>query len=207
MRMVYRFWGVSALLLVLGVSLATAQPQELPLGSILPMQDHAVQHVDGTQTTLDALTGTAGTVFLFWSNQCPWVDKNEERVRALHDQFAGQGIHFVLVNANDPNAFPKEAAAAGQAKNYPMAYVVDAGSQFAREMGAFRTPHAFAFDANKTLVYTGAIDDSPGDPNNVQKTYLEGVVGILAQGGAIGGEADYPPSTKAFGCRIKFQMP
>ena len=82
-----------------------------------------------------------------------------------------------------------------------------AGSQFARELGAFRTPHAFAFDANKTLVYTGAIDDSPGDPANVQKTYLERLAGALAQGGAIGDEADYPPSTKAFGCRIKFQMP
>ena len=43
MRIVNRFWGVSALLLVLGVSLATAQPQELPLGSSLPMQDHT-QH-------------------------------------------------------------------------------------------------------------------------------------------------------------------
>ena len=205
MRNVYRFWGVSALLLVLGISQATAQPQELPLGSSLPMQDHPVQHVDGTQTTIGALTGTAGTVFLFWSNQCLWVDKYEERVQALHDQFAGQGIHFVLVNANDPNAFPKEAAAAGLAKNYPMAYVVDAGSQFAREVGAFRTPHAFAFDAHKMLVYTGAIDDSPSDPTDVEKTYLEGLVGILAQGGVIGD--DYPPSTKAYGCRIKFQMP
>ncbi len=166
------------------------------------MQDHSVQLVDGTQTTIGALTGTAGTVFLFWSNQCPWVDKYEERVLALHDQFAGQGIHFVLVNANDPNAFPQEAAAVGQAKNYPMPYVMDAGSQFAQALGAYRTPHVFAFDSTKTLVYTGAIDDSPGDPDNVQKTYLKDGAETLAQGGAID-----PPSTKAFGCRIKFQTP
>ncbi len=205
MRIVYRFFSVNALLLVLSVSLATAQPQELPLGSTLPMQDHTVQLVDGTPTTLGALTGSAGTIFLFWSNQCPWVDKYEERVLALHGQFGGQGVNFVLVNANDPNAFPQEAAAVGQAKNYPMPYVMDAGSQFAQALGAYRTPHVFAFDSTKTLVYTGAIDDSPADPGNVQKTYLERVAGILAQGGAIGD--DYPPSTKAFGCRIKFQTP
>ena len=202
MRMVYRFFSVNALLLVLSVSVATAQPQELPPGSPLPMQDHSVQLVDGTQTTIGALTGSAGTVFLFWSNQCPWVDKYEERVLALHGQFGGQGVNFVLVNANDPNAFPQEAAAVGQAKNYPMPYVMDAGSQFAQGLGAFRTPHVFAFDSTKTLVYSGAIDDSPGDPGNVQKKYLERQAGTLAAGGTLD-----LPSTKAFGCRIKFQTP
>ena len=202
MRIVNRFVGVIAVLFVLGVSTAVAQPQELPLGSALPMQDQTVQHVDGTQTTLGALTGSAGTFFIFWSNQCPWVDKYEDRVLALHQQFAGQGINFVLVNANDPAAFPQEAAAEGLAKDYPMAYVMDAGSQFAQALGAFRTPHVFAFDSSKVLVYTGAIDDSPGDPANVEKRYAERVAGTLAAGGAID-----PLSTKAFGCRIKFQNP
>ena len=202
MRMVYRFFSVNALLLVLSVSLATAQPQELPLGSTLPMQDHTVQLVDGTPTTLGALTGSAVTIFLFWSNQCVGVDKYEGRVLGLHEQFGEQGVNFVLVNANDPNAFPQEAAAVGQAKNYPMPYVLDAGSQFAQALGAYRTPHVFAFDSTKTLVYTGAIDDSPSDPGNVQKTYLKDGAETLAQGGAID-----LPSTKAFGCRIKFQTP
>ena len=202
MRIVYSMFSVNALLLVVSVSVGTAQPQELPLGSPLPMQDHTVRLVDGTQTTIGALTGSAGTVFLFWSNQCPWVDKYEERVLALHGQFGGQGVNFVLVNANDPNAFPQEAALVGKAKNYPMAYVMDAGSQFAQALGAFRTPHVFAFDNTETLVYTGAIDDSPGDPGNVQKTYLKDGAETLAQGGAVD-----PPSTKAFGCRIKFYSP
>lgn len=200
MRIVYRLLSVNALLLVLSVSVAQAQPQELPLGSSLPMQDHGVQLVDGTQTTLGALTGSAGTVYLFWSNQCPWVDKYEERVLALHSEFSGQGINFVLVNANDPEAFPQEAASQGLVKNYPMPYVMDAGSQFAQALGAFRTPHVFAFDGSNTLVFTGAIDDSPGDPANVQKTYLKDVVVLLANG-----QTPEVTPTKAFGCRIKFQ--
>ena len=196
----YRSLSLGALLLMLSVSLAVAQPQELPLGTTLPMQDHAVQHVDGTQTTIGGLAGTGGIVFIFWSNNCRWTDSYEARVLALHEKAAQHNIAFVLVNANDPEAFPQEAASVGLEKNYPMAYVMDAGSQFAQAVGAFRTPHVFAFDSNKILVYTGAIDDSPGDPANVQKTYLKDVAQTLAGGGALD-----PLSTKAFGCRIKFQ--
>lgn len=196
----YRSLSLGALLLLMSVSLAVAQPQALPLGTSLPMQDHAVQAVDGAQTTIDALTGGSGTVFIFWSNNCRWTDSYEERVLALNNDFAGQGIAFVLINANDPEAFPQEAASVGQSKNYPMPYVVDAGSQFAQAVGAFRTPHVFAFDAAKTLVYTGTIDDSPGDPANVEKTYLRDVVEMMANG-----ENPDVTTTKAFGCRIKFQ--
>lgn len=196
----YRSLSLGALLLMLSVSLAVAQPQELPLGTTLPMQDHAVQHVDGTQTTIGGLTGVSGTVFIFWSNNCRWSDSYEPRVLALHQVAAQHNIAFVLVNANDPEAFPQEAASVGLQKGYPMAYVMDAGSQFAQAVGAFRTPHVFAFDAAKTLVYTGTIDDSPGDPENVQKTYLQDVIQHMAQGT----NPDVTP-TKAFGCRIKFQ--
>lgn len=180
--------------------LAVAQPQELPLGSAMPMQDHTVMNVNGTQTSIGALAGSKGTVFIFWSNQCPWVDKYEDRVANLQRTFGGQGINIVLINANDPVAFPQEDAASGQKKNYAMTYVLDPGSQFAEKLGAFRTPHVFAFDAGKTLVYTGGIDDSPGDPGNVQHTYLQDVLKSLASGTAVD-----PLTTKAFGCRIKFQ--
>jgi hypothetical protein len=77
---------------------------------------------------------------------------------------------------------------------------MDAGSQFANALGASRTPHVFVFDANKALVYVGTIDDSPGDPGNVQKTYLKDALNELVAGSSIA-----VPKTKAFGCTIKFQ--
>ncbi|MFQ5570155.1 MAG: redoxin family protein [Rhodothermales bacterium] len=200
MKMVNRGFQLGVSLLILSASAGTAMAQALPPGSPLPMQAHSVHLVDGTQTTIGDLAGSEGTVFIFWSNQCRWVGKYEERVLALQAEYAGKGINFVLVNANDPDAFPQEAAAVGQAKNYPMPYVTDAGSQFAQGVGASRTPHVFAFDGTKTLVYVGTIDDSPGDPGNAQKTYLRDVLEALAQGGSV-----EVPGTKAFGCMIKFQ--
>ncbi len=198
----YRSLSLSAVLLLMSVSLAAAQPQPLPLGTTLPMQEHTVQNVDGSQTTIGALAGASGTIFIFWSNNCQWTERYEERVLALHEEFAGLDIAFVLVNANDPEAFPQEAASVGLEQNYPMPYVIDAGSQFARAVRAFRTPDVFVFDGTNTLVYTGGIDDSPGDPANVQRSYLREVAEMLANG-----ETPDVTPTRAFGCRIKFNNP
>jgi hypothetical protein len=199
MRIFYKTTFMFLLCIGLAVATAQAQEQELPLGTALPMQGQSVQNVNGSSTTIGALTGSAGTVFLFWSNQCLWIDKFKDRVLALHDTFSGQGVNFVLVNANNASAFPQEAASVGQEQGYPMTYVVDGGAAFAKALGASRTPHAFVFDSNNALIYVGTIDDSPGDPGNVKKTYLSDALTAMVGGSAIG-----VPKTEAFGCTIKF---
>lgn len=173
--------------------------QELPLGSSLPSVS-GLQNVEGGGAQLSELAGESGTVVIFWSNQCPWIDKYEDRVTALADEYQSQGLPFVLINSNDATAFPKESAEASQerASGYPMTYLRDNGSAAAQAFGASRTPHVFVFDGNNSLVYVGAIDDSPGDPSSVGETYLADALGALASG------SEVPVAqTKAFGCMIK----
>lgn len=195
------FLGVLALLFVMprGVE---AQPEQLPLGSSLPSVDGPIQRVDGTGVDLSALTGSKATVFLFWSNQCPWVDKYEDRVQELVETFQGNGVQFVLVNSNDASAFPKESMKASQARaesaGYTATYVKDPSGALANALGASRTPHAFVFDSTNALVYAGTIDDSPGDPSNVSKPYLQNAIQAVVSGSEVP-VAD----TKAFGCMIK----
>ena len=188
------------LLLVLGVPMAAAQSPELPLGSELPMANHSMESADGGQISLSSVGGQNGTVVIFWSNQCPWVDKYEDRVMEIAESFPGFG--YVLVNANDPVAYPQESMEESQrlAGRYSMPYVLDADSELARAFGAERTPHIYVFDESDTLVYVGTIDDSPGDPNNVQETYLEDALQAVSQGNEVG-----VAQTKAFGCTIKLQ--
>lgn len=192
-----------ALMLVGRPLAAQAQPQELPPGSELPTIDQPLQAVDGASMTLSELTGSAATVFIFWSNQCPWVSKYEGRVQSLQEAFGEQGVRFVLVNANDASAFPQESLEASreraESQGYEATYVRDPNAALAKALGASRTPHVFVFDDSNTLVYSGTIDDSPGDPGNVEKTYLRDVLTALAEGGT----SDVP-HTKAFGCTIKF---
>jgi peroxiredoxin len=189
------------MLFLLAAVPAEAQPEPMPLGSTLPSA--TLQQLDGSSVSLSSLTGETGTVLLFWSNQCPWVNRYEERVARLVDQFQAQGIRFVRVNANNASAFPQESLEASReranAQGYQATYVRDEGSALARALGATRTPHAFVFDADQTLVYTGTIDDSPSGPEGASNTYLANALDALTSGD------DIPvPQTKAFGCTIKF---
>lgn len=188
---------IPALLLAFGL-VSTAAAQEIPLGSKMPAADQNLGTAAGGQASLASLKGTKGTVVVFWSNQCPWIDKYEARVLALAREFRGQGFGFVFVNANDAAAYPKESAAESKGKGYEVAYLLDTSSSLARAFGAERTPHVYVFDASSALVYVGAIDDSPGDPGSVGQSYLRMALGEIGRGAAVS-----MPKTKAFGCMIK----
>ncbi len=182
---------ISAALLF--AALPAAQAQELPLGSKLPSVSVGGQSLPG-------LAGSQGTVVVFWSNQCLWTGKYADRVKSLAKEFSGQGFNFVLVNANDASAFPQESAEEVQsaASKYPqMTYFKDASAAAAQAFGAVRTPHVYVFDGNESLVYAGAVDDSPSDPSNVQEPYLENALQALA-----GGQDVSVAQTKAFGCQL-----
>lgn len=178
--------------------------QELPLGSKLPMPNQSMPDAVGAQGNLEGVKGEAGTVVIFWSNQCPWVDRYEERVKELAGEYEAKGFGFALINANDPAAFPQEAPEENQrrarSRGYEMSYFADEGSQLARAFGAERTPQVYVFDQSNNLVYAGSIDDSPSDPRSVQETYLKNALDAV-----LAGENVEPAQTKAFGCTIKLQ--
>lgn len=180
--------------------------QELALGTRMPLADVSLSDVKGGQATLSGLAGDRGTVVVFWSNQCPWVEKYEARFNALVSDFTNRGMNFVLINSNDAGAYPKESAAASSERfdrsRYPssLTYLSDPDSRFAEAFGAERTPHVYVFDSNRSLVYVGTIDDSPGDPGNVKEHYLRDALNSV-----VGGAEVAVPTTKAFGCTIKFK--
>ena len=192
---------VFALAVVVWIPAAHAQDQPAPLGTTMPLADVAFPLANGTSSTLAALQGSNGTVLIFWSNKCPWVDRYEGRLQELARTYGGEGFSFVLVNANDAAAFPDEGAAASASVAERMGdsvYMLDADGRLARALGASRTPHVFVFDGDAVLVYEGSIDDSPGDPGNVTQRYLDQALTAVAAGNPVG-----VGKTKAFGCTLK----
>lgn len=193
--------------LFLAVVLGLSSPlwgaaQGLAIGDKLPMATQQMQNALGGQNNLAGIKGERGTVVAFWSNQCPWIERYEERVLELATAYEAEGFGFALVNANDPTAFPQENAQASQkraqSRKYKTSYFTDDGSKLARAFGALRTPQVFVFDQNDNLVYSGGIDDSPGDAASVQHTSLKDALDAMLEGGEI-----KTPETKAFGCTIK----
>lgn len=187
------------ILLLSGITLSTqVNAQGISTGSTFPLISESFQDVTGKSVRLSDLAGSNGTVVVFWSNECPWTSKAESRVTELARTYSGQGIGFILVNSNDPVAFPKENAESGSKKGYSVPYIMDSGSRLANAFGAERMPHFYVFDGNNSLVYAGAIDDSPGDPSNVRDPYLKNALDAVASGSEVG-----TPVTKSFGCMIK----
>ncbi len=195
-----RFCRVGLLVtLVMGVvgGTAKAQTPKAP-GTSLSSVQVSLQRVNGTSVSPTELAGPQGTVFLFWSTQCPWVDRYETRVQSLVSEYQEEGIRFVLVNSNADeslDAIRRQAEEEGE----DATYVRDPKSEFARALGATRTPHAFVFDSNQTLVYVGAIDDSPGSEGRAQETYVRSALEAMKAGADLSTNQQ-----KAFGCRIQY---
>ena len=187
-----------------GVQVAHAQNTErLALGADMPMADRPMKNALGSQISLAGAGGTAGTLVVFWSNSCPWVDRYEDRLLSIAQEYQDRGIGVIAVNPNDARAYPDDAFAEMQKQaegaDYPFPYVVDEGSQVARAFGASRTPEVFLFSGTRELVYTGTIDDNPRTADGVKQPYLRN-----ALDGILGGENIPHPTTQAFGCTIKW---
>lgn len=166
-------------------------------GQVLPSVGETLRRMDGTRVSPRSLGGREGTVFLFWNDRCPWVEKYQGRVDSLASRYRDQGIRFVLVNPSDAEEAPEAGRGQADEEGGPLPYVRDPSAQLARAVGAIRTPHAFVFGEDWGLRYRGAIDDSPSLPGRVERSYLREVLEALI--------ADEPVpyrSRMSFGCAL-----
>jgi hypothetical protein len=119
-------------------------------------------------------------------------------VQALVSEYRGQGIQFVLVNANAGETLDASRTQAEE-RGYDATYVRDPNATFARALGATRSPHAFVFDEDQTLVYVGAVDDSPSSSKRVSEHYLRDALQAVVAGRTV-----ERAQQKAFGCTLRY---
>ena len=82
-------------------------------------------------------------------------------------------------------------------KGFNFLHLFDDGQKVYPQYGATKTPHVFLLDAQRTVKYIGAIDNSTKE-DGVTKKYLEDAIEALKKG-----ENPTPATTKAIGCSIK----
>jgi len=190
---------------VLGVAAAVAADvAALSLGDAAPMATVKMKSVDGRELSIAEAAGAKGTLVMFSCNHCPYVKAWEDRIASLGNGAPAQGVGVIVINANDPEAYPDDDYAAmqkrAQEKGFKFPYVVDATSDVARAFGATRTPEVYLFDAAGKLVYKGAIDDNAQDAAKVQRRYLADAIEAVSAGREVAER-----ETKAIGCSIKFR--
>lgn len=156
---------------------------------------------DGKTVSLDGYPECIALAVVFTSNECAFDQYYTDRLRELITAYQGK-VQFLLVN---PYREPAEAADKMLARyrqwNLPVPYLADKEQVAMECLGARKSPEVFLIhnDARKlTLVYRGAIDDSPQAAQAVRNAYLKEAIEKVLQG-----EKGSLPTQRPIGCTIR----
>ncbi len=173
----------------------------LPIGTAAP--DFSLPAVDGKTYSLASFRDNPVLAVAFWCNHCPYVQAWEDRTIAVQRDYAGKGVQFVMINANDEESYPEDGfvnmVERSKRKGYNFPYLRDESQKVAESYGAVCTPDFFVFDSARKLRYRGKLDDSK-EPKAVKKQVMREVLDAVLAG-------KQPPTTfvPPMGCSIKWK--
>ena len=157
--------------------------------------------VDGQQHSLDDYADTPVLAVVWSCNHCPYVQAWEGRMIELQREYGDRGFGLVAVNSNDAENYPEDSfdAMKGRAeqRGFNFDYLYDEDQSVLDAYGAERTPEVFLFDAERRLVYHGAIDDSREEGQVTQRYLRDAIEAVLA------GEEPPVSETPPVGCSVK----
>ncbi len=157
--------------------------------------------VDGKEHSLADLKDKPVLVVVFTCNSCPVAGDYEDRILALAKKHAGAdgkvGLVAINVNKVEADGLPKMKERA-TAKGFTFPYIYDESQKIAKAFGANFTPEFFVLNAERKVVYMGAMDDNT-DPAAVKNNYLEPAIAA-----ALSGSKPQVAETLAVGCRVRY---
>ncbi|MGB4116463.1 MAG: thioredoxin family protein [Polaromonas sp.] len=149
-------------------------------------------------------------VVLEWTNPgCPFVVKHYSgNMQALQKEFTAKGVVWLSVNSTSKDAYDylppaKLMAWKADKKANATAMLMDESGKIGQLYSAKTTPHMYIINPQGMLVYAGAIDSIPSARVDDIKTATNYVRQGLNE--ALGGKAISTPSTRAYGCSVKYK--
>jgi hypothetical protein len=190
---------VAAVVAVLAIQ-TTADP--LPIGSPIPNAELKMKDISGTTVSLADAKTSKGLLVMFSCNTCPYVIKNQARTMEACKYAKSNGIGVAILNSNeaqrsDADSF-NDMQEYAKSQGYSWYYLVDQNSKQADAFGANRTPECYLFNNEGKLVYHGAIDDNPSEPEAVTRKHL-----VLAIDEMKAGKDISVKESRSVGCSIK----
>lgn len=180
----------------------TYAQDKLNPGDNLPAREVMLRSVSGKSTSLKGAMGQNGLLVMFSCNTCPFVIKNQPITKKTMEYATAHHIGMVIINSNEAQRGDADSYEAMQkyakAQAYTVPYVVDENSKLADLFGANHTPEVFLFNTQGKLIYKGAMNDNPGNPDSYKRMYIEDAINAM-----IAGKNPDPNMTKSVGCSIK----
>ena len=150
------------------------------------------------------------TVVLEWTNNgCPYVRKHygSGNIQKTQEAATADGVVWLTIisSAEGKQGYvtPEEADKLTADRGArPSDVILDTDQTIARAYEAKTTPHMFVIDPAGTLVYAGAIDDTPtADPNDL--TTAKNLV-LAALDDLKNGRPVATPESEPYGCSVKY---
>ncbi|MDH4092852.1 MAG: redoxin domain-containing protein [Cyclobacteriaceae bacterium] len=182
----------------------------LEIGKAAP--DFRLPDVNGKFVSLSDFDEAKVLVIIFHCNHCPTAQAYEDRMIDFTNEYKEKGVDLVAIMPNsamgllpeecgytDLNDSFEEMKIRYEYKKYNFPYLYDGDNQsIAIAYGPVATPHAFVFDKERKLQYSGRIDgvEKPGGANAED---LRAAVDAL-----LAGKPVETPVNKVFGCTTKW---
>lgn len=177
---------------------------------MLPLETRAPDSVlpdisSGETVRLADFDDRTGMLVMFICRHCPYVRHVRAQLAALGRDYATADLGIVAISANDPDEYPEDAPASlaeeAREAGYSFPYLFDETQEVAKAYTAACTPDFFLFDADRSLVYRGQLDDSrPGNDVPVTGADLRAAIDAVLGGREVA--SDQRPSV---GCSIKWR--
>jgi len=197
---------------ILGTAFAVASLT--PLGAaaqaVIGQPAPAFSAVDANGKTVSLADFKGKHVVLEWVNPgCPYVQKhyNSGNMPATQKAAIDKGVTWLAVSSTAKDAgdyrAPKDLVGWIQGKGgAPSATLMDDSGKIGRAYGARTTPHMYLIDPQGKLLYAGAIDSkATSNPADIATAtnYVNQAVGEVLAGKPVS-----QPTTRAYGCSIKY---
>lgn len=166
--------------------------------------DFRLKGIDGAEHSLADLRGPSGTLVMFISNHCPYVQAIAGKIARDVAELATLGVTSVAIMPNDTDAYPADSfdnmIRFSATHNFTFPYLIDETQQVARAYDAACTPDFFGFDSDLGLQYRGRLDESRASPVEGVRRDLFDAMKLVAKTGH--GPQDQIAS---MGCSIKWK--
>jgi thiol-disulfide isomerase/thioredoxin len=192
--------SLAGLALLSGTAFAGQFNKVISVGDKSP----AIADIPAVQVDKDATLNLSDikedvVVVVFLANHCPVVTAYEDRIIDFANDYKGKSVKVVALAVNDiqEDKLPgiRERV---KKKGYPFVYGYDESQKVGKAFGATNTPQFFVLDKDRTIRYTGAMDDQMNEAK-VTKTYVRDAVDALLKG-----ESVEVKETRPQGCGIQY---
>lgn len=206
------------ILAVYGQAAFVAKPQRvaevphetLAIGASAP--DFRLPGSDGKFYTLSSFASAKVLVIIFTCTHCPTAQAYEDRIIQIQNDYQPKGIQVVAISPNSPVALQLEElgytdlnddyvnmAIRAKDKGFNFPYLYDGDTEAVSvKYGPVATPHAFVFDQQRKLRYTGRLDASEKPGTGHAEDLRHAIDAVLTN------QPIAQPTTKTFGCSVKW---